>query len=595
MPKIIYQIKQTLKKILPKSLLSGYHFCLAFLAALFYGFPSRKLKVLAVTGTSGKTTVVAMVTAILEQAGFGVASLSSIRFKIAGQEQLNTKRMTLPGRFFVQQFLRKAVKAGCQYAVLEITSEGIVQHRHRFINFEAAVFTNLSLEHIESHGSFEKYRQAKGDLFKTVKNIHILNLDDENVGYFTEFEAKEKWGFGIKISNFQLPCLAGRQAITNQIPTQKFKIIKAEDIKSLIDGSEFTVNLPGEFNVYNALAAIAVARSQHIDLGICQKALTNFRGVPGRMEQVISSPYKVFVDYAITPNALEKVYQTLTKNYKLKTNKLVCVFGACGGGRDKWKRPILGQIAAKYCHQIILTNEDPYDENPGQILSMIKSGISKSQIPIPNLYEIIDRREAINKAINLAQQGDIVVITGKGCEPSICLANGRQIPWDDCQVVREEFDKLHVKYPTFGTIVKNVVYESEKRYEILEHIADIKIRVFGKIKEELFENAMLGMFAAADYEPDSTASLTGREIEIKSVDFPALLVDFLSKIVYLCETEKEVYESINFRHLSEKRLAGQLSGRKTKKRGVQIKGVTYHNLQIVQKGDQWRAEILFDV
>jgi UDP-N-acetylmuramoyl-L-alanyl-D-glutamate--2,6-diaminopimelate ligase len=430
---IFYQFKNVAKKIFPEFLLNWYHYCLVFLGAIIYGFPGRRLKVIGITGTSGKSTVVALTTAILEEAGFRVASLSSIKFRIVGSEEINTKRMTLPGRFFVQRFLSRAVRSNCQYAVLEITSEGIVQHRHRFIGFEAVVFTNLSSEHIESHGSFEKYRQAKGQLFAAAKNIHIINLDDENAGYFSQFKAKERLGFSTKISNDQFP------------------IIKAENIEILADGSKFAVNglefklsMIGEFNVYNALAAIAVAQSQGISLEICQKALEKFSGVPGRMEQIIFEPFKVFVDYAITPNALQKVYETLSEKSKIQNpkSKMISVFGSCGGGRDRWKRPVLGQIAAKYCDQIILTNEDPYDENPSQILSDIKSGISNDQFLISNLHEVIDRREAINKALSLAQPGDTVIITGKGCEPTMCLANGKQVPWDDRQVVREEFEKL---------------------------------------------------------------------------------------------------------------------------------------------------------
>jgi UDP-N-acetylmuramoyl-L-alanyl-D-glutamate--2,6-diaminopimelate ligase len=163
---------------------------------------------------------------------------------------------------------------------------------------------------------------------------------------------------------------------------------------------------------------------------------------------VISKPFKVIVDYAFTPNALEKVYQTLRNTrYGIPNTKLICVLGACGGGRDKWKRPVLGEIAAKYCDQIIITNEDPYDEDPYQILSMIKSGIFKSQFSISNFYEIIDRREAIRKSLQLAKPNDIVIITGKGCEPSIVI-KGKKIPWDDRKTVREEFQKISVNQRT---------------------------------------------------------------------------------------------------------------------------------------------------
>ncbi|MDP3093819.1 MAG: archease [bacterium] len=600
---LFYQFKSFLKKVSPAFLLDFYHFFLAFLAALIYGFSSRKIKTIGVTGTSGKSTVVAMMAAILEEAGFKVASLSSIRFCIAGKEEVNNKRMTLPGRFFVQQFLSRAVKAGCQYAVLEITSEGIAQHRHRFIGFEAVVFTNLSLEHIESHGSFEKYREVKGKLFKACRGIHILNLDDENIDYFNRFRAREKWGYSIERKV---------QSAKRKTTTENLKFIEATNCAT-IDGlrfftgnTEFNLGLLGEFNIYNALAAIAVARSQGIDLEACRKALEGFKGVPGRMEEVIFTPFKAFVDYAITPVALEKVYQTLVSRripdtrYQIPDTKLICVLGSCGGGRDKWKRPVLGQIAAKHCGQIILTNEDPYDENPQEIVDDIKKGIQNTKYQIQDTKVILDRRQAISKALGLAQPGDTVIITGKGCEPSMCLANGKQITWDDRQVVREEMRKLQ-KYqesslPLLNGRQKVVLEEVEKQYEILEHKADLKIRVFGKTREDLFQNAMLGMFAAADYQSDENGEVVERKIEIDSFDSATLLVDFLSRVICLCEANQEIYDGVELAQLSEKRLEGELSGRKLKQMGVQIKGATYHGLDIHQNQEgSWEATVLFDV
>jgi len=408
-------MKELLKKFIPPFLLNWYHYILALLGVIFYCFPSRKIKIIGVTGTNGKTTVVNLTTKILEEAGYKVVSLSSIKFKIGEREWPNTLKMTMPGRFQIQKFLRQAVASGCKFAVLEVTSEGIKQHRHRFINFDTAVFTNLTPEHIEAHGGFENYKKAKGKLFQATKNIHIINIDDENANYFLQFPAKKKYTYGLNKGD-----------------------INAKNF-------QFKLQLIGDFNVYNALAAACVGVSQGVNLEICKKVLEMVGSIPGRMEEVISQPFKVFVDYAFTPNALEKVYQTLNnlkpKTYNLKP-KLICVLGACGGGRDKWKRPVLGEIAAKYCDEVIVTNEDPYDENPFQILSMIKSGISKSQFPTSNFYEILDRREAIRKSLALAKPGDVVIITGKGCEPWICVAGGKKIPWDDREVVKEEFKKL---------------------------------------------------------------------------------------------------------------------------------------------------------
>ncbi|MDP2967447.1 MAG: cyanophycin synthetase, partial [bacterium] len=205
-----------------------------------------------------------------------------------------------------------------------------------------------------------------------------------------------------------------------------------------INNKDLKLNLQliGNFNIYNALAAICVGISQGIDLGTCELALEKIKGIPGRMEEVISEPFKVFVDYAFTPNALEKVYQTFQSWTSDVQNRMICVLGACGGGRDKWKRSALGELAAKYCDEIIVTNEDPYDEEPEEIIEQVAEGTKGKA------KKILDRREAISQALKIAQTGDIVVITGKGCEPWICVAKGKKIPWDDREIVREEFKKL---------------------------------------------------------------------------------------------------------------------------------------------------------
>jgi UDP-N-acetylmuramoyl-L-alanyl-D-glutamate--2,6-diaminopimelate ligase len=410
-------MKEILKKFLPSFVLSFYHFILAFLGALIYGFPSKKLILIGVTGTNGKTTTTEMIASIFEKAGKKIALLNSIRFKIGEKEEINKLRMTMPGRFFIQRFLKKAVKGGCEYAILEVTSEGIKQHRHRFLDFKVAVFTNLAPEHIEAHGSFEKYREAKGKFFQATKEIHVINVEDKNSDYFLKFPAKRKITYGLKTGDINL------------------------------ENTKIKLKIPGEFNLYNALAAISVAISQGIDKDFAIKVLEEFRGVPGRMEEVISKPFKVIVDYAFTPNALEKVYQTLKNSkFQIPNSKMICVLGACGGGRDKWKRPVLGELAAKYCDEVIVTNEDPYDEDPWQIIEQVASGTKGKA------RKILDRREAIKEALKLAKEGDIVVITGKGCEPSICV-KGKKIPWDDRKVVREEFKNLRLNDFTTNDLI----------------------------------------------------------------------------------------------------------------------------------------------
>lgn len=391
---------------MPLFLLSWYHFVLSFLGALIYRFPSKNIKVIGVTGTKGKTSVVELVSRILEEAGYTTALIDSINFKIKDKQWKNDLKMTMPGRFKIQRFLRKA--KDCDYAVLEVTSEGILQYRHRFIDFNTAVFTNLSPEHIERHGSFEKYRQAKAELFKKCKNIHIINKDDDNADYFLEIFSKKK--------------------ITYSINNQSDNKAELTDNGFQLNNVQFNLKLIGKFNIYNSLAAISIALSQGIDLQTCKKALEKVKGIPGRMEIVIKEPFKVVVDYAHTPDSLEKVYNIL------KGKRMICVLGSCGGGRDKWRRPKMGQIAQRYCDEIIITNEDPYDEDPMEIIEQIAKGIKARKI--------LDRRQAIKQALQLAESNDIVVITGKGSEIWMCVEKGKKIPWSDVQIVREEYERL---------------------------------------------------------------------------------------------------------------------------------------------------------
>lgn len=441
-------VKKILKKFIPKSLLLQYHKTLACLAAFWYGYPARKMIVVGVTGTQGKSTVVNLIAKILENAGFRVGATSTINFKVADKEWINAQKMTMLGRFALQKLLGQMVKAGCKYAVIETSSEGIAQYRHLGIDYDVAVFTNLSPEHIESHGSFENYKKAKGKLFKQlskkanklisdkkIKKISIVNLDDKYADYFLQFPADEHYGYSV--ANQEL-------RIKNQ---EELKIIKAEDIQLNPQGSQFMIHdslfkihLLGRFNIYNALAAICVGLSQGIDLEIVKKELEKIKGIPGRMEQIDEGQdFKVFVDYAHTSQALEAIYQTIRSSQLIThDSQLIHLLGSCGGGRDKAKRPILGKIAGQNAEYVIVTNEDPYDEDPSLIIDEVAKGAEEAGKKLEqDLFKILDRRQAIKKALDLAKADDIILITGKGSEQAICLANNKKVPWDDRKVVRE--------------------------------------------------------------------------------------------------------------------------------------------------------------
>lgn len=402
----------SIKKLTPRPVFDFfapvYHWGLAVVGAVWYGFPSHRLKIIGVTGTKGKSTTVYMITRILADIGLPVAAVGSLGFKIKEREWPNTLKMTMPGRTKLQKFLWQAERAGCKYVVMEVTSEGIAQHRLAGVNIDCAVFTNLHREHLESHGSFANYLKAKQKLFYKTKHIQILNIDDPYFEKFANFPARLKVTYGMGMA---------------MISSLKFKDLK--------------LKLLGNFNEYNALAALAVADAYRLDMKKAVVTLNSIESIPGRME-VINSPkgFRVIVDYAHTPDSLELVYKNLrnlleARSYKLGTTqinrRLICVLGAAGGGRDKWKRPEFGKITGDYCDEVILTNEDPYDEDPGQIIEQVALGVPKSK----KLTKILDRGEAIRHALTIAHKGDIVAITGKGSETSIAIAGGKKIPWSD--------------------------------------------------------------------------------------------------------------------------------------------------------------------
>ena len=426
------------KRIIPQPIFNFfqpiYHLLLIMLAVFWYRFPSRKMKIIGVTGTNGKSTAIYLISQILEQGGYNVAAFSSIEFKIKDKIWKNDLKMTMPGRFKLQKLLRQAYKAGCEYVVLEVTSEGIKQHRHHFIGFDIAVLTNLTEEHLESHGGFEKYKQAKSKLFQMLKlkGSAIVNLDDLNAEYFLQFPAKEKWGYGIDFES--------STEVNQTVKASDYQLSK-KGISFRVDGQDFDVNLLGKFNLHNILAAISVGLIEGISLDKIKLALEKVNSISGRLEIVIKNPFMVIVDYAHTPDALEKVYQMIRELFSSSpdggTRRIIGVLGAAGGGRDKWKRVEFGKIAEKYLDKIIIANEDPYNEDPQAIIDDIAKGL-KNRLA----EKFIDRREAIHRALESAQDGDIVIITGKGCESWLCVDKGKKIAWDDRKIVKEEMKKI---------------------------------------------------------------------------------------------------------------------------------------------------------
>lgn len=411
---------------MPKKIFGAYHYLWALVSAVFYRFPSKRIKVIGVTGTKGKSTVVELVNAILEEAGYKTALTSTIHFKIGAKKIPNKYKMSMPGRYFMQRFLRRSVKEGCNYAIVEITSEGARQFRNKFIDLDALIFTNLSPEHIESHGSYENYRDAKVGIAKEIEKslksptILVINQDDKEAHRFMSIDSEIKRTY----------------SLNDAYPYTKTKT------STNISFRNKTISSPliGTFNIYNMLAALVCAEAFGVNIEVMKRALENKKMIRGRLEHVTldsnhplyhKQDFSVIVDYAHTPDSLEKVYKTF------KSQRKICVLGNTGGGRDRWKRPEMGRIASEFCEKVILTNEDPYDEDPKKIVDEMKKGMKEVKPEI-----IMDRREAINKALAKAEKDDVVIITGKGTDPYIMEERGKKTPWDDARVVREELEKV---------------------------------------------------------------------------------------------------------------------------------------------------------
>ena len=423
-----------------------YHYTLNFIAALVYGFPSNKITVVGVTGTTGKTTVVYMTAKLLENAGYRVGHTSTAMFSDGEREWLNDKKMTMLGRFFTQKMLYKMVKNGCNVAIVETTSEGLVQHRHRFINYDIAVFTGLYPEHIDSHGSFENYKKAKQKLFEHVgkckkkeireqkdHKVIIVNMDDDYAEDFIGYDADLKIGF-TKNKNKKTQDSSVEEIL------YEYQGASKEGTQFLFDGQDIKLKILGEFNALNATAAGCIGKALSVNNNLIKEGLEKITNLPGRIEKIDEGQnFNVIVDYAFEPVAVTKLYETISV---MEPRKIIHVLGSTGGGRDIARRSELGKIAGEKADYVIITNEDPYDDNPTDIIADVAQGVKeKGKNEDKNLFLIEDRRCAIEKAISLAQKNDVVLITGKGSEQAIAGPDGVLLPWDDRTVVREALQK----------------------------------------------------------------------------------------------------------------------------------------------------------
>tara|TARA_B100000745_G_scaffold53689_2_gene31884 strand:+ start:3406 stop:4677 length:1272 start_codon:yes stop_codon:yes gene_type:complete len=415
-------LKKIVRLLLPARLytrlLPVWHLLLVYGGAIRYGFPTRNIRVVGVTGTKGKSSVCELVNGVLEAAGYRTALASTIRFKIGNESKPNKQKMTMPGRFFLQRFFYQAVREKCDWVVVEMTSEGVKQFRHRAIALDALIFTNLKPEHIESHGSFEKYVAAKLQIGEALQRsrkrprVMIANKDDERGILFASLDVDQARTYSLKEHAWST----------------------SENGTTLVyDDTTIQSPFPGDFTASNMLAAATFATAFGIATEDIKEGLESVTLIPGRVEEIhMGQKFPVIVDYAHTPDSLEKLYGAFAQRNK------ICVLGNTGGGRDTWKRPKMAALAEQYCMEVILTDEDPYDEDPLAIVQDMAAGMSTK----PTIC--MDRREAIKRALISASRipESAVLITGKGTDPYIMRADGAKEPWSDSRVATEELELL---------------------------------------------------------------------------------------------------------------------------------------------------------
>jgi UDP-N-acetylmuramoyl-L-alanyl-D-glutamate--2,6-diaminopimelate ligase len=425
---LVRGVRKALPKKVVATLEDRYRLARARALSARYGHPARHLRVIAVTGTNGKTTTVNYLNEILKEAGHTTAMFSTATIEVAGVAKRNDLNATVASTARMQQFFRDAKRKKVDFVVMEFPSHAIHQHKLYGVPVEMAIMTNLTQDHLDYHGTMEAYAEVKGRLFAGEPKFIVLNRDDEWFEYFDKFVAGDQ-----KITY-------GKHA-ESEAHIDNVKLYrKGTEAKVTIDHQthlDLATNLPGEFNAYNMTAAVAAAYLLGVKLNDIVEGVANLETVPGRFERVVEGlPYDVVVDYAHTPDGLEKLLQATRAITK---NRVILVFGACGD-RDKAKRPIMGGIAAHLADRIFLTDEESYNENPDTIREMIYKGIEEVKGGSMKTTEIADRRDAIEKALHVATKGDAVLITGMGHEV-YRIVNGERIPWNDSDVVREILGK----------------------------------------------------------------------------------------------------------------------------------------------------------
>ncbi|QHN42298.1 UDP-N-acetylmuramoyl-L-alanyl-D-glutamate--2,6-diaminopimelate ligase [Candidatus Mycosynbacter amalyticus] len=422
--KLVHGVRKALPARSVTKLEEGYRKARVRAVNARYGYPARGLKVIAVTGTNGKTTTINYINSILKAADYKTAMFSTALIEIAGQERANDLNRTVPLTNQLYEFFAEAKKAKVDYVVLEITSHALQQHKLDGVPIEAAIMTNLTQDHLDYHKTMENYAAAKAILFRNSPRYIVLNHDDKWFDYYDKFEAGEqKMTYG-----------ENEAAEAHITRTKLYK--KGSEADVVFDHQtklELATHLPGKFNISNMTAAATIAYLLGVSVDKIVEGVADLEAVPGRFEHVDvgDKGYEVVVDYAHTPDAIEKLLEAARSVTK---NRVILVFGATGD-RDKGKRPIMGEIAARLADRIVVTDEESYNEEPSGIRAAVIQGV-ESAGGSGKLTEIPDRREAIEKALSIATKGDMILITGMGHE-QYRIINGKQIPWNDAAVVKE--------------------------------------------------------------------------------------------------------------------------------------------------------------
>ena len=419
-------MRKLLAKITPDSLKIAFHRCNAYLAALWYGFPGKKMYMIGITGTKGKTSTANLVWSVLARGGKKTGLIGTANFRIGEVEKPNLMHMTMPGEWTTQKMLKEMLEAGCTHVVMEVTSEGLKQYRNTGIVFKIGIFTNLSPEHLASHNNdYNLYRQTKGRLFKSLESvpgsISIINADSDEAPYYSSFKAAKVITYGINAGRIQA------EKITETETGTKFEV----------DGEPYALNILGTFNVYNALPAITVGQELGIATMNIREGLAAINLIPGRMEKIDEGqPYTVIVDYAHERLSINTLLDTVA-SWKGEHGHIISIVGAEGGGRDPRKREHIGRAAGAKSDYVIVTTTDPYDDDP-EMLAEAVAGFTEmaGKKRGETVFVVVDRKEGLRKALSLAREGDIVLATGMGAQETMMTKNGSE-PWNEREIIRQ--------------------------------------------------------------------------------------------------------------------------------------------------------------